>query len=187
MKEQKDALRIDAQANRDRLIEVARAALAADPQAPLSAIGKAAGVGQGTLYRHFPNREALVIAVYRKEIDALVALAPALLKDHPALEAFRLWCLKLVELGNMKRDLAEVIHAAASEQDFQQTYWPMVEAVATLMNACESAGSMQAGGDPSDVLLLLSVLWRLPPAQDADAKAARVIQLILKGLGAGTG
>ncbi|WP_374680141.1 TetR/AcrR family transcriptional regulator, partial [Hydrocarboniphaga effusa] len=69
-----DNLRADAKANRDRILDVARDALSADPQASLNSIAKAAGVGAGTLYRHFPNRESLVLNVYRKEIDALVAL-----------------------------------------------------------------------------------------------------------------
>ncbi len=74
-----DSLRSDAQGNNSRILEVARDALAADPNASLNSIAKEAGVGAGTLYRHFPSRESLVLGVYRKEIDTLVALAPTLL------------------------------------------------------------------------------------------------------------
>jgi AcrR family transcriptional regulator len=83
-------LRADARANRDRILDVARDALATDPAASLNSIAKAAGVGAGTLYRHFPSRESLVLGVYRKEIDTLVALAPVLLARHPPLQAFRI-------------------------------------------------------------------------------------------------
>ena len=72
-----DKLRADARSNRDRILAVARDALAADPQTSLHAIAKAVGVGQGTLYRHFPTREALVLGVYRDGIEALVKLAPS--------------------------------------------------------------------------------------------------------------
>jgi len=69
-----------------------------DPAASLNSIAKAAGVGAGTLYRHFPSRESLVLAVYRKEIDALVALAPLLLGKQRPLHAFRSWCDRLANM-----------------------------------------------------------------------------------------
>src|SRR5580700_7544652 len=116
-------LRADAQANRDRLLEVARDALTADPKASLNSIAKAAGVGAGTLYRHFPSRESLVLGVYRKEIDALVALAPTLLGKYPPLKAFRLWCDRLAKFGRMKHGIADILHAVVSEQDLKETYW----------------------------------------------------------------
>ncbi len=75
-------LRADARANRDRILEVAHEGFTADPNASLNSIAKTAGVGAGTLYRHFPSRESLVLAMYRKEVEALTALAPALLSKH---------------------------------------------------------------------------------------------------------
>ncbi len=77
-----DSLRSDAQANKELILDVARNALAADPNASLNSIAKEAGIGAGTLYRHFPSRESLVLGVYRKEVDLLVALAPSLLAKH---------------------------------------------------------------------------------------------------------
>ncbi len=100
-----EKLRSDARANRDRVLEVARDALAADPEASLNAIAKAAGVGAGTLYRHFPSREALVLGVYRNEIDALVKLVPTLLNKHSPLRAFHIWCDRLIQFGKMKHGL----------------------------------------------------------------------------------
>ena len=113
-------LRADARANRDRILDVARDALATDPAASLNSIAKAAGVGAGTLYRHFPSRESLVLGVYRKEIDTLVALAPALLAKHPPLQAFRIWCDRLAKFGRMKYGVADIVHAATSDQDIQE-------------------------------------------------------------------
>ncbi len=127
--EKTEVLRTDAQANRDRLLEVARDALAANPHASLNSIAKEAGVGAATLYRHFRSRESLVLGVYRKEIETLVALAPALLRKHAPLQAFRIWCDRLAKFGRMKYGVADIIHAATSEQDAQSSYAPMLTAV----------------------------------------------------------
>ena len=177
-------LRADARANRDRILDVARAALAADPQASLNSIARTAGVGQGTLYRHFPSREALVLGVYRKEIDALIDLAPKLLAQHPPLQAFRLWCDRLAQFGRMKHGVADLLHAVMSDQDVHETYWPMVRAVRQLMDACEGSGAIRPGVDAEDVLVLLSVLWRIPPSSAGRARADRLIALVFVGLGA---
>jgi AcrR family transcriptional regulator len=80
-----EKLRADARANRNHILDMVRDA--ADPAASLNSIAEAAGVGAGTFYRQFSSREALVLGVYRKEIDALVALAPKLLTNHPPLRA----------------------------------------------------------------------------------------------------
>ncbi len=180
-----ETLRADAKANRDRILEVATAALAADPDASLNAIAKAAGVGAGTLYRHFPNRETLVLGVYRHEIDALVALAPRLLAAEASpLAAFRLWCERLVQMGKVKHGIVDLLHAARSDEDFEATYWPMLEAVRALMQAAEAAGEIAPGGDAADVLILLGMLWRVPPTEEGEARARRLLALMFRGLGA---
>ena len=185
MAHEPDNLRADARANRDRILNVARDALSADPAASLNFIAKTAGVGAGTLYRHFPSREALVLGVYRKEIDALVDLAPRLLAGHLPLHAFRLWCDRLAEFGRVKHGVADMLHAAISEQDVQETYWPMVAAIRHLMDACEGSGDIRPGANPEDFLLLLGFLWRTPPGAAGEAQANRLLALIFRGLGAG--
>jgi AcrR family transcriptional regulator len=177
-------LRADAQANRDRLLEVARDALTADPKASLNSIAKAAGVGAGTLYRHFPSRESLVLGVYRKEIDALVALAPTLLGKYPPLKAFRLWCDRLAKFGRMKHGIADILHAVVSEQDLKETYWPMHSAVRQLMDACEASGEIHPGANAEDFLMLLGLLWRIPPNSEGEARVKRLLALAFRGLGA---
>ena len=184
MADAEEKLRADARANRDRILDVAREALAADPAASLNAIAKAAGVGAGTLYRHFPSREALVLGVYRKEIDALVALAPRLLAEHPPLRAFRLWCDRLAELGRVKHGIADMLHAVLSDRDFQETYWPMVGAVRQLLSACEAAAEIRPGADAEDLLMLVGLLWRIPPTAAGEARVKRLLALIFRGLGA---
>ena len=175
--------RADARENRDRILDVARDALATDPAASLNSIAKAAGVGAGTLYRHFPSRESLVLGVYRKEIDTLVALAPMLLTKHPPLQAFRIWCDRLAKFGRMKYGVADIVHAATSDQDLQETYWPMLGAVRQLFVACEGSGDMRAGTDPEDFLVFVGLLWRIPPNSAGEARVKRLLALAFRGLG----
>ncbi len=184
MTHQEEKLRADARANRNRILHVAREALAADPEASLSSIAKTAGVGQGTLYRHFRSREALVLGVYRNEIDALVALAPTLLTEHPPLQAFRIWCDRLAKFGKMKHGVADLLHAAISDQDFHETYWPMLDAVRKLMNACESSGEIRPGADAEDFLMLVGLLWQIPPTPAGEVRVKRLLALVFRGLGA---
>lgn len=179
-----EKLRADARENRDHILDVARGMLAADPAASLNSIAKAAGVGAGTLYRHFPSRGALVLGVYRKEIDELVALAPMLLTQHPPLQAFRMWCERLATFGRMKHEVADILHAARSDQDVQETYWPMLGAVRQLIEACEGSGEIRRGADAEDFLMLLGFLWQIPPTPAGEARVKRLLALAFRGLGA---
>jgi AcrR family transcriptional regulator len=177
-------LRADARENRDRILMVACDALAADPDASLNSIAKAAGVGPGTLYRHFPSRESLILAVYRKEIDTLVDLAPKLLTEHPPLQAFRTWCDRFAEFGRIKHGVADIIDAAKSDQDFQETRWPMLGAVRQLMDACEASGEIRPGANAEDLLLFFGFLWKMPPNLVGEERARRLQTLVFRGLGA---
>lgn len=177
-----EGLRADAQQNRERILQVARDALAASPAASLNSIAKAAGVGPGTLYRHFPNREALVLGVYRQEIQQLVDLAPALIAKHSPLSALRLWFAHLANYGRIKHGLADVLHAAMNEGVLAETYGPMVGAIDRLLKACEASGSIRRGVDAEDVLLLMGFLWRVEPGHQGEARANRLLDLVMDGL-----
>jgi AcrR family transcriptional regulator len=183
--QQHDALRADAQHNRQRILEVAREALAASSDASLNSIARKAGVGPGTLYRHFPNREALVLAVYRYDVDQLADAAPKLLAEHPPIEALRLWFDQLAHYGMIKHGLADVLHAATSDGLAGETYEPVIGAITLLLRACTDDGSIRAGHDPDDILLILGFLWRIDPGPEAEAKAARLLDLVMAGLQAG--
>ena len=186
---QHEPLRADAQQNRDRILEVARHAFAASGDASLNSIAKQAGVGPGTLYRHFPNREALVLAVYRHDVQLLADAAPRLLARHPPVEALRLWFDRLAHYGRIKHGLADVLHAATSEDLVGESYGPIIGAVTLLLRACEEDGSIRPGLDPDDVLLLLGFLWRIDPddgdSSDGAARAGRLLDLVMDGLQAG--
>jgi AcrR family transcriptional regulator len=177
-----DSLRADAQHNRDRILEAARESFGASGEASLNSIAKKAGVGPGTLYRHFPSREALVLAVYRYDVQALADSAAGLLSEHEPLRALRLWFDRLAYYGQIKRGLADVLHTATSDGLAGETYGPVVGAITLLLTACTGDGSIRPGIEPDDVLLLLGFLWRIDPGGDADARAARLLDLIVAGL-----
>ncbi|MFG2944267.1 TetR/AcrR family transcriptional regulator [Streptomyces adustus] len=174
--------RRDALHNRERILTVAREALAASNTASLTAIAKDAGVGIGTLYRHFPTREALIIELYRHDIQHLIDLAPALLGSHAPSEALRLWFDEVARYGRLKYGVAEVIHAATNQGVDDEYYAPFLGAIGALLNAGAADGSLKSGLDPEDVLLQLSVLWRIDPARDGEARAARILALVIDGL-----
>ena len=106
------ALRADAQRNRDRLLSAAVRAFSHDgPEVTLDAIAKDAGVGIGTLYRHFPTREALIEAAYRSELARLCDAVPDLLQGMPPDEATRAWMDRYIEYMSTKRGMAGALRA----------------------------------------------------------------------------
>ena len=174
-------LRVDAVANRAHIVAIARDAFAADPATSLNAIAKRAQVGPGTLYRHFPSRAALLVAVYSQEIDELVALAPNLLAEQPSIEAFRLWCRRFAVFGDVKHGVADMLTTALSEDQAQHTQTALTGAVRQLLLACAASGELRADVSPEDVLALLSTLLRVAPTVDGKAQRERLIALILAG------
>jgi AcrR family transcriptional regulator len=179
---QHEALRADAKQNRERILEGARVALADSSDASLNSIAKSAGVGPGTLYRHFPNREALVLAVYRHEIQELADLAPKLLEEHPPIVALRLWFDRLAHYGRIKHGLADVLHAATSDGLVGESYGPVVGAITLLLKSCEQAGSIRRDVDPDDVLLMVGFLWRIDAKGDWEERTGRMLDLVMDGL-----
>jgi AcrR family transcriptional regulator len=174
--------RSDAVANRERLLEVAREALRESPDASLNSIAKRAGVGAGTLYRHFPNRESLVFAVYQDDVEKVSAKAPALLANHPPVDALRIWFESLSKAIRTKHGLGEALRSPEAEKAIAESYGPVTAAIAELLAAGEAAGELKPGLDPGDVLLLMSFLWRTADDKAGRAQAARTLDLVLAGL-----
>ena len=172
--------RSDAVNNRERILAVAREAFGTSSGASLTAIAKQAGVGIGTLYRHFPSREALIVALYRHQIQELIDLAPKLVATTSPLTALRQWLAEVARYGQLKYGAAEVIHAATNDAEY---YQPFVDAIGQLLDAGAADGTFKAGVDPQDVLLLLGVLWRIDPSSPGvDARVERILELIVDGL-----
>jgi AcrR family transcriptional regulator len=175
-------VRAHAKANRQRLLEVARDAFAAGDEVSFSAIAKLAGVGQATLYRHFPTRDALVLAVYQAEIDQVADLAPRLLAEHPPLEALELWLDRLAQYGPVKYGAAEAIHAATNEATESRAWDQITGAIRLLLDAGTAAGILRSDVPPDDLLLMVSFLWRIDPATGGIRRARRMLRVIVDGL-----
>jgi AcrR family transcriptional regulator len=179
------AHRSDAVANRERIVAAARAALSDSPEVAmelkLHLIAKAAGVGQGTLYRHFPTREHLLAEVYRHEMGELVDAVPALLAEHPPLDALTLWLDRLVEYARVKRGVMAAIEASAWQDLYTDHHGRLDEALTTLLDRGTAAGEMRDDIDATDVILLLGALSRVPE-KEWDTRARKLVTVILDGL-----
>jgi AcrR family transcriptional regulator len=184
-------LRADAARNRARLLEVAVAALAEDGDVTLEAVAQRAGVGIGTLYRHFPERGALVEAAYRQEVTELCDAAPALLDaDGPAVDALREWMGRFVRYAAAKRGMGAALRAAVGSDSslFADTRTRIIGAIDVLLDAGRADGSVRPDVDGEQVMLAMGGVWNVP---DSDRWAERVrglLDLVVDGLryGAGT-
>ncbi|MET7992513.1 TetR/AcrR family transcriptional regulator [Amycolatopsis sp. NPDC005232] len=178
-------LRSDAVANRDRIVEAARAELSRSNGAiddlRLHGVAKAAGVGQGTLYRHFPTREHLLAEVYRHELTQLVDAVPPLLAEHPPLMALTHWLHRLVEYARVKRGVMAAIEASAWHDLYAGQHHRLDEALGTLLDRGKAAGQVRGGVDAADVILLLGALSRIPEAE-WEPRARTVVTVIVDGL-----
>ncbi|MDT7802755.1 MAG: hypothetical protein QOI78_6188 [Actinomycetota bacterium] len=176
--------RSDAVANRDRIVEAARAELSesngAAADLKLHRVAKAADVGQGTLYRHFPTREHLLAEVYRYELTQLVDAVPPLLAEHPPLEALTGWLARLVEYARVKRGVMAAIEASAW-QDLYADHHRLDQALEMLLDRGKAAGEIRAEVDAADVILLLGALSRVPEAE-WDTRVPKIVAVIVDGL-----
>ena len=177
-----EARRADAQRNRARIVEVAAVALAEDPDASLNAIAKLAGIGPGSLYRHFPTREALLLAVYQEEVRRLVDSVDGLLREHDPLDAFRVWSRALAAHAPVNHGLGAALAGAAAQAVIGATWGPVSGAVSQLLGAAAVRGEVRDGVDPTDVVLLLSALWRVPPGEAGLEQADRLLEMIIRAL-----
>jgi AcrR family transcriptional regulator len=179
-------MRSNARRNRERILEVALEALAADAGASINSIAKEAGVGIATLYRHFPTREALVLEVYRLDVRQVADAAERLLAEKPPLEAFEAWALRLSKYAMTKHGLGDALSEAArghaAKMDDHEAYVPVIGALGLLLRACEDAGVVRPGIDPDDVLLAMTGLFRMNPRSRWQPQAKRLIDLLVRGL-----
>ena len=178
-------LRADAQRNRGRLLAVAVRAFSEEgPDVTLESIARDAGVGIGTLYRHFPTREALVEAAYRNELARLCDAAADLLRAVPPDEATRTWMDRFIDYMTTKRGMADALRAviASGGDPFAQTRGRLLGAITALLGAGAAAGIIRGDVDPGDVLASLSgvSLAAGEPAQRDQAR--RMLDLLMDGL-----
>ena len=177
--------RSDARRNREAILVAALTTLTDSPDASLNAIAKRAGVANATLYRHFPTREALVLATYQHEVQRLVDAAGLLLAGHEPIEALRRWVERLARYAVTKHGLGDALRKATSpgsDLSSTDTYTAIVGALDRLLQANVSAGTLRSGLSADDVILALAGLWQLDPAGDWSAQARRIYDIVLSGL-----
>jgi AcrR family transcriptional regulator len=174
-------LRADAAGNRARIIAAAREAIADTGEVKLNAIARQAGVGQGTLYRHFPTREDLLAEVYREDVDDLVVAAPVLLAEHEPLTALAHWFDRVAGYARIKRGVFAAVEAGVSQALAAHSLGPIGEALTLLLDAGQAEGTIRPDVDARDVILLIGYLTRLEPAE-WDTRARHLLQVILDGL-----
>jgi AcrR family transcriptional regulator len=173
--------RADAQRNRDRILRAARDLVREPGELKLNAVAKACGIGQGTLYRHFPTREDLLAEVYRHEVDELVAAAPRLLAAHQPVDALAAWFDRVAAYARVKRDVFAAVEAATWRDLAAHSLGPIGEAVELLLAAGRSAGSIRDDAEARDVIVLISWLSRLDDTE-LDARGPRLLSILVDGL-----
>jgi AcrR family transcriptional regulator len=192
VRQKKDApprapLRSDAQRNRERILEVALAELTLSADAPLSAIAKKAGVGQATFYRNFPSREALVLEIYRHEMQQVADSAAELLATREPDQALREWMDRLAQFAMTKAGLADAIRQATSAPGGpgKPGHTPVTSAAELLLRAAEGAGTIRPGVTVDDFLLAIAGLWQIDPSLDWRTRTTRLLDLVMDGLRVG--
>lgn len=177
-------LRADARRNRDKIVAVARDAFAAaDDTVPLESIARAAGVGIGTLYRHFPTREALVEAAYASELDEVTRSVPELLSQLAPDAALRAWLDRYARFWTVKRGMITTLRAGWSAGRIpQRTRERVNAAIGTFLAAGARSGCLRGDVDPDDVtVMVLGVFLSLAP-HSAPGQLSRLLDLIIDGL-----
>jgi AcrR family transcriptional regulator len=178
-------VRADARRNRDRLLEAAVRAFASDgADVTLDAIAKTAGVGIGTLYRHFPTREALVEAAYRQELARLCDAVPDLLKALPPDEATRAWMDRCIDYMTTKRYMAGALRAviASGGNPYAESRERLIAGITALLDAGVTAGTLRSDVEPYDVLLGLSGVSLAAGEPAQREQAGRLLDLLVDGL-----
>jgi len=178
-------VRAHARRNRENLLAVARAAFsAADGPVSLEGIAKQAGVGIGTLYRHFPTREALVEAVYAAELDEVTGCVPGLLAAHPPETALREWMKRYGAFVSTKRAMLDTLRAGWSSGRLATptTRERITAAIGTILESGARAGTLRGDVDPDDVTAMILGVFLSTAASDAWDRMDRLFDLLVDAL-----
>jgi AcrR family transcriptional regulator len=178
-------LRADAARNRARLIEAAREVfLAASPDAEVSLeqVAKTAGVGIGTLYRHFPTRLDLLEAVYREEVDGLQKATERLIPDHTPVEALELWLEVFVEYAATKKHIFhELIEATGRDSELMtHSRAVLTGAAETMVGRAQEAGQIRSDVSAPDVIRLVGGCTMMPNFDREQQR--RILKVVMDGL-----
>jgi AcrR family transcriptional regulator len=177
--------RADAQRNRDGLLEAAKAAFAeVGPEASLDEIARRARVGIGTLYRHFPTRDAIVEAVYRREVQQLADAAPRLADSLPPAEALRAWMRVFIDYIVAKKVIAPALKSliGGGSALYADSGARITEAIGLLVERARASGDIRPDADSADLLRALIGFAYVNSAPDWEPSARRLIDLLIDGL-----
>ncbi|MFD0021304.1 TetR/AcrR family transcriptional regulator [Streptomyces sp. NPDC058382] len=178
-------IRAHARRNREKLISVARAAFAAaDDTVPLEGIAREAGVGIGTLYRHFATREALVEAVYGAELDDITTSAPVLLEQFPPDIALRRWMDGYAAFVANKRGMASTLRTgwASGRIATPATRERITAAIGLILAGGAESGSLRSDVEADDVTTMLLGVFLATGPGSAPEQIARLLDLVIDAL-----
>jgi AcrR family transcriptional regulator len=176
--------RADAQRNRERILEVAKEAFTrSGASTSLDDIAKQAGVGPGTLYRHFPTREELLEAVYRIEVEKLAAAERKFAEAMPPIEALRAWMLLFVDYIAAKQIIAPALNTLVGgpSKVFEASYAQIWEAIRALVKRAIKSGDVRKDLDPIDLLRALIGVANVATSPDWQQSARRLVDILITG------
>jgi len=177
--------RADALRNRERVLEAAKTVFSAGgPDASLDAVARQAGVGIGTLYRHFPTREALYEAVYRREVDQLGDLAEQLKAEASPVDALRRWMRCVVEFVATKKGMSAALALAAHSPSELHAYSfdRLTKAAAALLDRAVATGEIRSDIGPDDLLRTLVGMCSMHDQPGWQARVLRLVDVLVDGL-----
>jgi AcrR family transcriptional regulator len=176
--------RADAQRNRERILEVAKQEFTrSGANASLEDIAKKAAVGPGTLYRHFPTREELLVTVYRSEMEKLAAAERTLAASMSPVEALRAWLLLFVDAIETKQIIAPVLNTLVSDPKkvFEASYAQIHEALRALVKRAIKSADIRKDLDPIDLLRALVGVANVATSPDWQQSARRLVDILITG------
>ena len=176
--------RADAQRNRNRVLEAAKEAFTrSGAEASLDDIAKQAGVGAGTLYRHFPSRDELLEAVYRTEVEKLAAAEQKFAETMPPIEALRAWMFLFVDYIAAKKIIAPALNTLVGGHSkvFEASYTQIWDAIRTLVKRAIKSGDIRKDLDPIDLLRALIGVSNVASSPDWQQSARRLVDILITG------
>jgi AcrR family transcriptional regulator len=176
--------RADAQRNRERILEVAKEAFTrSGANVSLDEVAKQAGVGPGTLYRHFPTRDALLEMVYRSEVAKLAAAEQEFSKTMAPVEALRAWMLLFVDYIAAKQIIAPALNTMVGgpSKVFQATSGQVKEAIGALVKRAVESGELRSDLEPMDLLRALVGVSNVASEPNWKQSARRLVEILILG------
>ena len=176
--------RADAQRNRERIINIAKKTFSqTGSNINLDELAKKAGVGAGTLYRHFPTRDALLEAVYRSEVEKLAAAEREFAKTMTPVEALRAWMLLFIDYIAAKQIIAPALNTLvrAASKVFEASGTRIKGAIHALVKRAIESGDIRPDLDPLDLLRALVGVSNVASGPDWQQSARRLVQILITG------